>query len=212
VEVSYRLEYQLKAEKDKVYAAQVYKTILDLKSRGFDERDICILTRSKKDGVYIGEYLMEMKVPVISAETLLLQSSQMVQCLVNTLQISSYPENNEAKINLLDFLHSHFSISELQHTFFSKFVNTSAEQFEEILKEYHIDLSFKFLQSKSLYEGCEYLIRQYRLQPKADAYLFSFMDFVFEFENSSHSTKDGFLDTWELHQNHTLKILLVDTI
>ena len=42
------IEKQRKAEKNEVYAQHVLKTILELKTRGFKENDICILTRSKK--------------------------------------------------------------------------------------------------------------------------------------------------------------------
>lgn len=195
------IEKQLKSEKNEMYAQCVHKTIVDLKSRGFKEKDICILTRSKKDGIYLGAYLMEVGIPVISSETLLLQSSSLVQCLIHILELSTYPENNEAKINLLDFLHDHLSISEAKHTFFSAFLNTTVDDFQARLKEYDINFSLRHLQSISLYEGCEYIIRQLHLQDKADAYLFSFMDLIFEFENSPKANKSNFLETWELQKD-----------
>jgi len=195
------VEKQLKSEKDEVYAARVYETIVDLKSRGYKEKDICILTRSKKDGIYLGAYLLGVDIPVISSETLLLQSSTLVNCLINTLQLSRHFGNNEAKVGLLDFLHDHFIISESKHAFFSSFLNSSADNFEAQLKKYDIDFSLKQLQSVTLYEGCEYIIRQFFLNKKADAYLFSFMDFVIEFENSPQSMNVGFLDTWELEKD-----------
>lgn len=195
------IEKQLKSEKNEVYAQYVHKTITDLKSRGFKEKDICILTRSKKDGIYLGAYLMEVGIPVISSETLLLQSSSLVQCLVNTFELSAYPENNEAKINLLDFLHGHLSISEAKHSFFSRFLSSEIDTFETQLKEYGVSFSLRHLRSISLYEGCEYIIRQLRLYEKADAYLFSFMDLIFEFENTSKANKFEFLETWHLQKD-----------
>ncbi len=195
------IEKHIKSEKNEIYAQYVHKTITNLKSRGFKEKDICILTRNKKDGIYLGEYLMTVGVPVISSETLMLKSSTLVQCLVHTLELSTYPENNEAKIYLLDFLHNHLSITESKHTFFSNFLDTTVDSFETQLKKYDLDFSLIHLRSVSLYEGCEYIIRQLRLQDKADAYLFSFMDLIFEFENSPKVNKSNFLETWELQKD-----------
>ena len=136
-------------------------------------------------------------IPVISSETMLLQSSSIVQCLISTLVISIYPENEEVKIRLLDFLHEHFSLTETKHAFFSQFLNISISDFDDQLKKYNIDFSLKTLQSFSLYEGCEYIIRQFQLNDISDAYLFSFMDHVFEFEQQPQATKIKFLEAWE---------------
>lgn len=194
------LEKQLKKDQNEVYAQCIYETILDLKKRAFNERDICILTRKKKDGIYLSNFLLEHGIPVISSETLLLQSSSLVHFLINTLKISVSPENEEAKMSLLQFLHGHLSVSDPKHTFFTQFLNTSSLDFEEKLKQYNIHFSFKMLQSISLYESCEYIIRQFQLQEHADAYLFSFMDFVFEFEQQPQATKITFLEFWEIQK------------
>lgn len=195
------LEKQKKADQNEVYSQRIYETILDLKTRGFSEKDICILTRKKDDGIFIGSYLMEKEVRVISSETLLLQSSPFVQCLVAILRLSLFPDNDEAKINVLDFLHKHLSVTEAKHTFFTQFLGISTLEFEAKLKDFDVDFSFQALQSLSLYESCEYCVRSLHLQDKADAYLFSFMDVVFEFEQQPQATKLAFLETWEVQKD-----------
>jgi len=195
-----RLTFEEKAtkkEQSEIYAERILGTIHELKARGFEENDICILTRSKKDGIAIGSYLMANEISVISAETLLLQSSELVQCLLNTLKLSMYPENNEAKVSLLGFLHDYLSLTIDKHSFFSALLKTSLDEFEELLIEYKIVLDFKLLQSYTIYESCEYIIRQFQLFKHADAYLFSFMDFVFEFEQSPIANKISFFENWE---------------
>ena len=191
------IEQGLKTEQNETYAECILATIKELKAKGVEENDICILTRSKKDGIFIGNYLMTHEISVISAETLLLQTSSLVQCLLNTLKLSVYPENEESKINLLDFLHDHLSLAIDKHSFFSSLLKTSLEEFQERLKEYNITLNFKLLQSYSVYECCEYIIRQFQLIENADAYLFSFMDFVFEFEQQPQANKISFFENWE---------------
>ena len=168
-----------------------------MKSKGFAESDICILTRRKADGIALGSFLMEQGVPVISSETLLLQSSPLVQMLVSSLQVCLYPINDEAKINLLDLLHDHLNISVEKHTFFIKFLNTSEEKITENLREYGVDFAFAEMRSVSLYEAFEYCIEKFKMADFADAYLFGFMDLVYEFEQQPQADKISFLDHWE---------------
>ncbi|WP_042491671.1 UvrD-helicase domain-containing protein [Aequorivita sublithincola] len=191
------IEKQKKTENDEVYANLVYETIKSVKNNGFSESDICILTRKKADGIALGAFLMELGVPVISSETLLLHSSALVQILVFSLQVCLYPNNDEAKIQLLDLLHDHLNISEEKHTFFIKFLNISEAKFSENLKEYDVDFVFAEMRSVSLYEAFEYCIEKFKIAEFADAYLFGFMDLVYEFEQKPQADKISFLDHWE---------------
>lgn len=191
------IENQNKTEKEEAYSNLVLETIQNVKSKGFLESDICILTRRKADGIVLGSFLMEQGVPVISSETLLLQSSSLVQILVSSLQVCLYPNNDEAKIILLDLLHDHLNISEERHTFFTKFLKISEEKFTENLKEYSVDFIFAEMRSISLYEAFEYSIEKFKISDFADAYLFGFMDLVYEFEQQPQADKISFLDHWE---------------
>ena len=190
-----------KKEQSSAYGEQVLATIEELKTRGFENNDICILTRNKKDGIAMGNHLMMHGIPVISAETLLLQSSRFVQCLLDTLTISMYPENEEAKVRLLNFLHDYLSLTIDKHQFFNSLLKISPAEFEKRLTDYEIILNFKKLQSYSIYEGFEYIIRKFCLFKDADAYLFSFMDFVFEFEQSPMANKVGFFEHWKIKKD-----------
>tara|TARA_R110002124_G_scaffold17532_3_gene73281 strand:+ start:144665 stop:147814 length:3150 start_codon:yes stop_codon:yes gene_type:complete len=191
------IEKQNKAEKDKTYAQLVLSTIHNLLEKGFRPSDICILTRKKKDGILLGSYLMSENIPVISQETLLLQHSSQVECIIQTLSLSLFPENEEAKIELLDFLYDHLGVSEEKHSFFSNLLKTSSEDFTQKLKEYDVSFSFTTFHSLSLYEAVEYIIRAFGLSEKPDAYLFGFMDVVFEFNQQPQASKSAFLEFWD---------------
>jgi ATP-dependent exoDNAse (exonuclease V) beta subunit len=195
------IEKQLKDAKDETYSKRIYETILDLRTKGFADNDICILTRNKKDGIFLGNFLMEHGVTVISSETLLLNYSPLVQCLVDSLKLSVQPDNQEVKINLLNFIHNHFLIPEEKHSFFLPFINASANEFTELLKSYTIDYNSEHLRTLSLYESCEYIIRQFQLQKVADTFLYSFMDFIYEFSRQPQADKISFLDTWEIEKD-----------
>ena len=175
------VEKQNITEKTEAYSTLVLETIHEVKNKGFSESDICILTRKKADGIALGSFLMEQGVSVISSETLLLQSSPFVEMLVFSLQFCLQPNNDEAKIQLLDLLHDHLNISEAKHTFFTKFLNISDQKFTENLKKYDVDFSFAEMGSVSLYEAFEYCMEKFKIADVADAYLFGFMDLVYEF-------------------------------
>lgn len=191
------VEKQNKTEKGEAYSNLVLETINNVKNKGFLEKDICILTRKKADGIALGAFLMEQSVPVISSETLLLQTSALVQMLVSALQVCLYPNNDEAKIQLLDLLHDHLNIPEEKHTFFTAFLRISEVKFSENLKEIDVDFSFAEMCSVSLYESFEYCIEKFKIADLADAYLFGFMDLVYDFEQQPQADKISFLDLWE---------------
>ena len=189
-----------KEESHEVYAEKVLKTIQNLLKTGYREKDICILTRKRKDGITLGTFLLENGVTIISSETLLLQHSPVVQFLINCLTVSVFPENEEAKINLLEFLYEHISVSEEKHTFFKSLVKTTLGDFSTYFEKYNIDFSFNEIQSLSLYDSFEYCIRKFKLDDKADAYLFGLMDLVYEFEQQPKASKIAFLDDWDLQK------------
>ncbi len=191
------IEKQSAAEKEESYAKLVLQTIHEVKANGYQEQDICILTRRKKEGIALGSWLMENGVSIVSSETLLLQSSPLVRGLIQTLVYSLQPENEEAKINMLDFIHEYLTISEEKHTFFTQFLNQPAEEVTQLLQQYEINFNSNFIHSVSLYEAFEYCIRQFKLEEKADAYLFGFMDLVYEFEQQPLASKMAFLEYWE---------------
>lgn len=197
------IEKQNKAEKTATYSEMVFETIRNVKAKGFSESDICILTRKNDDGINLAAYLMAQGISVISSETLLLQSSPLIQILVLALRICIYPNDETAKINLLDKLHDHLRISEEKHTFFSKFLECSEAEFSEKLKQYDINFSISKMRIVSIYEAFEYCIENFKISAVADAYLFGFMDLVYEFEQQPKADKISFLDFWESKREET---------
>ena len=184
-----------KEEKHRLYAEKVHNTILHLLENGFQEKDICILTRKKDDGILLGTFLQEEGIAVVSSETLLLAHSPLVNFLVASLTLSLFPNSDQNKIIFLEFLYEQLAISKKKHTFFTSLMEE--EKLLEFLKN-KLDFTFTEMQSKSLYDSLEYCIRKFNLKEKADAYLFGFMDFAFEFGQKNNASKMAFLEEWEL--------------
>lgn len=186
-----------KEELEPLYGELTYQTIENALSLGYSLKDICILTRKRDEGVALASYLMEKEIPVISSESLLLQSSDKVQLLMLTFSLALHPDNQEVKVKMLDKLHDYLELSEDKHSFFSKLLPTNEYAFSKVLKEFDIDLNLDEIRSRPLYDAFEYIIQQFQISKNADAYLFAFMDFVYEFGLRPLADKAAFLDHWE---------------
>ncbi len=191
------IEAENKEEAHQLYGQQIFKTITQLKNGGYSLDDICILTRTKSNGIALSTYLMELGIDVVSSETLLLQFSPLVQCIVNALTFAVFPTNEIAKVSFLEFVHDTFEIKCSKHDFLSELLPLQTHFFSEKLKAYGIAFSLAEIGSKSLYQSCEYIINALALQEKADAYLFTFIDFVLDFESNPQAGKINFLEYWE---------------
>lgn len=191
------IEKDKKEEQNAAYAELVIETIKNCQANGYSAKDICILTRSRIDGINLGVSLMEADIMVISSETLLLQNSSKVQLLVSALSATINFDNPEIKVQLLSLLYDRFSISEEKYLFLKRILNYSETKFTQELLEYNIHLSINELKSLSLYESCEYFIRNFNLEEDADAYIVGFLDVVYDFEKQKGVDKLGFLEYWE---------------
>ena len=59
--------------------------------------EICVLTRTRKDGVAIANYLSEKGIAIISSETLLLQNSEKVSFIIDVLKVLQNPSDEETR-------------------------------------------------------------------------------------------------------------------
>ena len=172
------------------------ETIKKLKKSNFGYKDICILTRRKKDGIELSTLLMEQNIPVVSQETLLLASSQKINCIISLLQLTQNVPSNTIKVSIASFLFKYLDIKTDKHSFITSFLHTSLLGFSEKLAAYNVNLDFTQLASLTTYEACEYIIEKLHFKKDADAYIFGFMDFVFEYEQQPNK-KTEFLEHWE---------------
>ncbi|WP_211308893.1 UvrD-helicase domain-containing protein [Marinirhabdus gelatinilytica] len=191
------IDAENKEHAHKLYGEQVRETITKLTQNEYAPEEICILCRTKSNGIALSTYLMEHGIDVVSSETLLLQFSPLVQCIINTLTFAVFPTHETAKVSFLEFVHDTFNIKTQKHDFLVELLPLEDVQFTEGLKKYGIYFSVAEVNTKSLYQTCEYIISALQLHKRADAYLFTFMDFVLDFENNPQAGKINFLEHWE---------------
>ncbi|WP_046754985.1 UvrD-helicase domain-containing protein [Kordia jejudonensis] len=187
-------------EEFEIIPEKIIEKIRDLETKGFQYKDICVLTRRKSEGIAVADILSAHQIPIISSETLLIKRSQEVQFIIDVLRLAIQPKNNEVKLHLLNYLATEKLHTEHKHEFLQKHVALDAEILFSDLKEFNFDFTY-FLQL-SLYEAVEYCIRAFQLTDESDAYLQFFLDFVLEYTQKKQLGFAGFLEHWEKKKNH----------
>ena len=197
VQISFVEKQKDDEEKELIFPKKVAEIIQNLDS-SFQKSDVCVLVRTKNQGVTIANYLSENGIDIISSETLLLKNNAKVNFIIDVLNAIQEPSNKKFKINLLYFLYEHLNITESKHEFFTQNINLSSSQFFKALQKHQLIFdSFEFLQL-SFYESVEYVVRSFNLVKESDAYIQFFLDVVFEFQQKKQASLIDFLEYWDI--------------
>jgi ATP-dependent exoDNAse (exonuclease V) beta subunit len=181
-------------------ATKVYEIINDLES-SFKKNEICVLVRTKKQGVEIANYLVSKNIEIISSETLLLGNSKKVTFIIDLLQTIMNPESNVYKIKLLYFLYNHLNIQSVKHEFIRQFLNLELDSFFKELEFYNVEFNLTKFNETPFYERFEYIIRVFNLTLESDANIQFFLDIIFEYQQKKTDSIYEFVEYWELKKD-----------
>lgn len=173
-----------------------------VEERGYQYKDITILTRKSDLGSEIANYLNDKGIPVISQVSILLKSSDKVQLLVNTLRHLMYDDNEVHIANVLYY----WMLT--QNPDFEGDVSRCFNEVKAIAKgETAIEtvmgigeaglLRETLSQATCLYDLCASLMRIFRFDTIRDAFLNYFMDEVFRWQSGPMEGIVSFLEFWE---------------
>lgn len=177
------------------YPERVLEHIQQLKTT-YDLSEICVLVRKKSDGIAVANYLAQHEIPIVSSETLLLASNEKVRFITNILQCILYPSDKETLLEVLFFLYQHLKIPEDKHSFFSRLIRLTHQEFFDALQPYNIQLDLSYFNQLPFYEKMEELIRVFSLSNNSDAYVQFFLDTVLEQQRKDTDIQQ-FLEFWE---------------
>ncbi|MCF6351015.1 MAG: UvrD-helicase domain-containing protein [Flavobacteriaceae bacterium] len=201
------IENSLSAEeKDTVYPEKILEIIQNLDTN-FTKDEICILTRTRKQGIAIANFLTEKNIKIISSETLWIQNSIKVQFIINLLKYTIQPEDKDAKLLLLLFLYEHLKIITEKHEFITNFLNLKTDLFFKKLQDYTIYFEISKFLSLPFYESIEHIIRVFKLINSSDAYIQFFLDIILEYSTKKNEGITAFLNYWE-EKKDTLSIVV----
>ena len=186
--------------KDQVYPPQVLEIINKVTQDGFNKSDICILVRKNNHGATLAQFLSEHHIKVVSSESLFISNSETVTFIVDILKLQQEPKNDAIVVNALTFIARKHKIEDL-HLFLEGWLqqkNTvTIYQYVEVLGLFFSSAHFSSL---PLYDGVEYIIRSFKLEALADAFVTGFLELVFHYSFTQNRGLLGFLSHWEEKQ------------
>lgn len=185
-------------ETNELFLEATLKTIEKIKENGFTNKEIAILTRKKKQGTAIANFLTEKGVPILSSESLLLESSSEVKFIVHFLYYLKNKSDIEAKAHFLYYL----AQTNAKKTPIHDFIAQGMEQKQEVdfvrwLSSFEFEISFATIRKKSLYEAVEILISKLIPVDNRNAYVQYFLDIVLERDLKNQAGLSDFLLYWE---------------
>lgn len=204
------LEINKDDNRDEEYIRETTSTVKNCLDNGYNYRDICIITRKRKEGVALAEALSEYKLPITSSETLLLKKSPKIQFLNAILKLLLSPSNNKLKIQVLEFLAEKNGVED-KHQYYSKQLRKDFDTFIKDLCDSPNYIDTIKLVELPLYDLVEELIRMFELNDGSDAYLQFYLDEVLTFVQSQHSDIAGFVSFFE-EREEKLSIVVSDDV
>jgi ATP-dependent exoDNAse (exonuclease V) beta subunit len=195
-------------EKKNAFANQVLETVQSLPANR-PKSDVCVLVRSKREGLLISEVLTQNGISIISSETLLVQNDPKVQFVVQLLSYIQNPLDTNAKFLALSFLYKHLKTNLEEHVFYQTFLAHKGEDFYTHLQTIGVHFNYRSFLQMPFYESMEALMRSFRLFEESNAFVTCFLDFVLEFQRSKVANIAAFLEYWEL-KKESLSIAAVE--
>ncbi len=186
-------------DKTEMYVQATLDTINTVLEKGFEYKDIVILTRKRGQGIAVANYLTEQGVPLLSSETLMIQNATEVRFIIHLLKYLKNSSDIDAKAHFLHYLALHAQDQLPVHDFIAKGKELAQEtEFENWLLQFNLDLSFQNLRKKSLYEAVEIIVSKF-LDPalRASSYVQYFLDIVLERDIRNQAGVADFLDFWD---------------
>ncbi len=190
------LDGKTKSEYQAAVLTQLEKTIRQVLDDGYRLNDIAILTRTNKEGSLAAQYFSGKGIGVMSPDSLMLSESPEINLLVSAMQWLVKPDDRIAATAVVNFFADiNQFLPEKRRELFSKIA--AQTKLEKILQEEGCRISGTYLQTLTLYDLCEELIRIFRLDVRPNPYIQSFLDFVNNQQVDNISQLAQLLDVWE---------------
>jgi len=185
-------------DKTELYVLSTLNTIQKVVKQGFEYKDIVILTRKRKQGIAVANYLTEQRIPLLSSETLMIKNATEVRFIIHLLKYLKNNSDKESKANFLHYLAQNSQDKLPVHDFIAQGMECVNEMvFENWLERFDVSLSFQNIRKKSLYEAVEIIVSKFLNPTKSNAYVQYFMDIVLERDIRNQAGISDFLNFWD---------------
>jgi len=191
---------------DEVTQIKILSIIQENLQQGFENKDIAILFRNKNNAIKVANLLKEQGFEVVSADSLVVSADEKVSFLVAMLKVLENSENVLAKSEAL-YLFFKAILKEIptqeQNEQIHQIVYDNTASLDNFLQFFQAKgylLDFNYLQSLSLYETCQEILRTFEILEKHQEnleYIFRFLDWVMDFEGQNQYNLGDLIEEWE---------------
>ena len=181
------------ADVEKAYLDRCLELIRELETAGYPHDAVCVLTRTRREGVLLSGHLMKAGVPVVSSETLLLKNHPAVRFLIALLRHLSLPDDLNHRYGILEYL-----APEGRDT--HSWIAGHLHAVDNLLSDTY-RFTASLLSRSPVYDILEYAIRQFALGGESDAYLIFLLDQALEVGFTTDGSIGTFLEYWDLKQD-----------
>lgn len=177
-----------------------------IRADGYQLHDIALLCRSNRLASALAGYLMNKGIPVVSAESLLLNNNPLVEFLLAAHRYLLHPGDAISRASMVRYLHLKGQLGE-QPLHESLVKSASLTAFRELLLQHNIRLHASQLLKMAMYDRFEEIARCVLTGQEADPYLQFFLDFVREYSKNSGKQEDDFEHWWEEKKDNATIII-----
>ena len=185
-------------DKTEMYVLETLNTIQKVLKKGFEYKDIVILSRKRSQGIAIANYLTEQNIPLLSSETLMVQNATEVRLIIHLLKYLKNSSDLEAKAHFLEYFAQNNQDKMPIHDFIAQGMTfTKEDEFENWLESFDVNLSFQNSRKKSLFEAVEVIISKFLSPKSSNSYVQYFLDIVLERDVRNQAGISDFLNYWD---------------
>ncbi len=179
---------------------EVFEIIENALERGYELKDIAVLTRNKKHGATISNYLINMEIDIISPDSLSLGQSVEVRAFISFLQLFLRPDDKEGALDFWNWLFEKRKIGnpdEERHDFLKFHTKQNEKELVQWLEEELEHFKSKKWFSSSLTEKTYAFCQFFKVPYQNDPFLQSLLDVIHNYECNEDQGETGFIRWWE---------------
>lgn len=164
---------------------------------GYNYSDVCVIIRQNRHGNTVANFLIENNIPVVSADSLLLNKAKEVTIILSFLQYISNQKDLVSASVIINYLFEKQLCTEEQSVIFLRELNTSKlKTLFHILNECKLRVDILKLTASNLFDACLEIINVLKLNESNPQYVRFFLDEILGFLQSNTSNISLFLDWW----------------
>ena len=181
-------------ERESNYLKALYQHIIDCESRDYKRNDICILVRTRDQGVKVTEFLTKQKIDVISEETLLISQSMTVNVLLSWIRLRSNLTDEVSRKVILDYFRTD---DQDPYDWDQSGLRKPINDFVDQINKDKYSFSFERFIKLNLYDAAEYTIDAFGITADLCPYISGFLEEIIKYTRDRASDDNGFLSYWE---------------